>query len=103
MCRAHYERWRRSRPATREADAAYDRRRRATPEYLEYQRQRYRRRKEKKAANNAVQVAVRKGELTKEPCEVCGDPKSQGHHEDYAKPLEVVWLCHTHHAERHRA
>jgi hypothetical protein len=43
------------------------------------------------------------GRLKKLPCEVCGNPKSDGHHDDYAKPLDVKWLCRKHHAERHRA
>jgi len=25
-----------------------------------------------------------------------------GHHEDYSKPFEVIWLCRFHHKERHR-
>lgn len=36
------------------------------------------------------------------PCVICGSDKSQGHHENYDKPLEVVWLCAAHHAERHK-
>lgn len=51
----------------------------------------------KTKARDLVYQAVRKGELTREPCEVCGDPKSQAHHEDYARPLEVRWLCQEHH------
>lgn len=33
-------------------------------------------------------------------CESCGEAKPlDGHHEDYSKPLEVVWLCRPcHHA-----
>jgi hypothetical protein len=27
---------------------------------------------------------------------------SQGHHPDYSKPFEVVWLCQLHHSEEHR-
>ena len=46
--------------------------------------------------------AVRSGKLTRQPCEVCGDPKSQAHHNDYSKPLEVRWLCSQHHGEQHR-
>lgn len=41
--------------------------------------------------------------LKKKPCEACGNPKSQAHHHDYSKPLEVTWLCSTHHAEHHHA
>lgn len=46
--------------------------------------------------------AVMSGKIKRLPCEVCGDKKSQGHHEDYSKPLEVIWLCRTHHEDRHR-
>lgn len=35
------------------------------------------------------------------PCERCG-AKAHAHHEDYDKPLEVVWLCPIHHKQRHR-
>ena len=37
----------------------------------------------------------------RESCEVCFAEGAEGHHEDYGKPLEVVWLCKKHHAERH--
>jgi len=42
------------------------------------------------------------GRIVRGPCQVCGDPKSQGHHEDYDKPLDVIWLCAKHHAMVHR-
>lgn len=32
----------------------------------------------------------------------CGNPNPQGHHHDYSKPLDVVWLCHACHAVEHR-
>ena len=51
-------------------------------------------------AVSAVGHAIRDGYLVRQPCEVCGNPKSQGHHEDYSKPLEVVWLCQTHHIKK---
>lgn len=57
---------------------------------------------EKIAARYAVSNAIRDGRLVKQPCEVCGKENAHGHHEDYSKPLEVNWLCHTHHMERHR-
>ncbi len=45
--------------------------------------------------------AIKYGKLTPEPCEVCGKNKTQGHHEDYSKPLNVIWLCVRHHQDRH--
>jgi ribosomal protein S27AE len=54
------------------------------------------------AAHNAVCRAIRKGELVRQPCERCGESKSLGHHEDYDKPLDVVWLCQPCHKERHK-
>lgn len=56
---------------------------------------------EKKAAHQAVQTAVRNGSMIPMPCCVCGSQRSHAHHEDYSKPLEVIWLCHSHHMERH--
>jgi len=40
--------------------------------------------------------------VTKLPCQVCGDDKSEAHHEDYSRPLDVVWLCHKHHFQVER-
>lgn len=47
-------------------------------------------------------VYQRRGKLVPQPCEVCGSPDSQKHHEDYARPLEVNWLCRTCHLAHHR-
>lgn len=57
---------------------------------------------EKYKAHCAVNNAIRDGKLLKMPCSVCGNEKSQAHHDDYTKPLDVVWLCSRHHGERHR-
>lgn len=54
---------------------------------------------EKYHARMAIANAVRGGRISRMPCEVCGDPKSEGHHDDYSKPLEVRWLCFKHHRE----
>lgn len=55
------------------------------------------------AAITMVNNAVRNGRLKKSPCVVCGSTKRiHGHHEDYSKPLDVIWLCQTHHKARHR-
>lgn len=57
---------------------------------------------EKVAARRAVKVAVLAGLLVRQPCEVCGDPQTDGHHEDYGRPLDVRWLCRPHHLALHR-
>ena len=57
---------------------------------------------EKQHARSLLYYAVKKGVIKKEPCSVCGKKKSQGHHDNYFKPLEVIWLCPLHHAERHK-
>lgn len=56
----------------------------------------------KRAAHILVGNAIRAGKLTRQPCEVCGCEKAQAHHDDYGKPLDVRWLCTTHHAEWHK-
>lgn len=52
-------------------------------------------------ARTAVNNAVRDGRLTREPCEACGAEPAHAHHADYARPLDVRWLCRAHHAEVH--
>lgn len=53
-------------------------------------------------AQRAVKYALKRGEIKKLPCTICGAQKVEAHHEDYTKPLEVTWLCKKHHRERHR-
>ena len=55
---------------------------------------------EKYAAHSAVNNALRDGRLHRHPCCICGN-KAQAHHEDYSKPLEVIWFCPKHHGEHH--
>lgn len=56
---------------------------------------------ERQRARKALKRAVASGAIKRQPCEVCGNIKTQGHHDDYSKPLEVRWLCHPHHVEVH--
>jgi hypothetical protein len=41
------------------------------------------------SAHLKVKSALRKGELVRLPCEVCGNEKTKAHHDDYTKPLDV--------------
>jgi len=52
-------------------------------------------------ARQIIRNGVRDGKIKKMPCVECGNPKSEGHHEDYNKPLEVIWLCTQHHQDLH--
>lgn len=59
----------------------------------------------KHAAQTALGNAVRDGKVGKwNFCESCGvdDDLLHGHHDDYAKPLEVRWLCPSCHREWHK-
>jgi len=53
-------------------------------------------------AHGAVSRAIKSGGLIRLPCIRCGDEKSVAHHEDYDKPLDVMWLCQQCHKQRHK-
>lgn len=54
-----------------------------------------------KDARRVYRAAINSGALVPEPCVVCGRENVDGHHEDYSKPLDVIWLCRMHHRWRH--
>ena len=56
---------------------------------------------ERNEARKIMQTAIKNKELIRQPCEKCGDEKTQGHHPDYSKPLDIIWLCKRHHVEEH--
>jgi len=55
------------------------------------------------SAHRAFRRAVRSGAITKaSECSVCGSRETLcGHHDDYAKPLDVRWLCRPCHMATH--
>jgi len=80
----------------------YEKCRNGTPNRRALRREALRRRDPvKRAANVAVSNALRDGRLVRQPCQVCGAPKAEAHHDDYTKPLQVRWLCFKHHRELH--
>ena len=56
---------------------------------------------EKYKAHNLVNNAIRDGILIKQNCEICGKEDTHAHHEDYSKPLDVIWLCPQCHVNWH--
>lgn len=52
-------------------------------------------------AHLSVRNALRLGVIEQQPCEVCGEAKSEAHHPDYDRPLTVRWLCRKHHKALH--
>ena len=48
-----------------------------------------------------VRERVKKGRLKRGPCIYCGKPDGHAHHEDYSKPLHIVWVCQFHHSQIH--
>ena len=58
--------------------------------------------KRRQKAHSAVSREIRNGGLQRQPCVRCGEIKSLAHHEDYDKPLEVMWLCQPCHKQRHK-
>lgn len=56
-------------------------------------------------AGQILNYCVRAGKITKpNNCADCGvvGARLDGHHEDYSKPLDVIWLCRPCHGKRHR-
>jgi hypothetical protein len=83
--------------------AAYKHGKSATSEMgSEYSRRFFGRHPGRRRVKDAVKDAIRKGVLVKQSCEMCGAVDVHAHHDDYRKPLNVRWLCPSHHRYVHR-
>jgi hypothetical protein len=100
-----------NRAARLEYYRAYDRQRAKSPHRvearLEYAKANPKTRPEsdpqKKIARSTLGNALRDGKIVRPPeCEVCSIPCTpHGHHDDYSKPLDVIWCCTACHALIH--
>ena len=59
--------------------------------------------RDKTRAHNKLNGAILRGDITRpDICERCEEYKPvHGHHEDYSKPLVVIWLCRGCHTNEH--
>jgi len=83
----------------------YDQRPETKQKRIDYNRK-YRQKPDnalQKRAHKKVENAIKFGKIQRQPCEVCGNPNSQAHHDDYNKPMVVRWLCQPHHREAHKS
>lgn len=114
-CKECAARWYRERynnnPAMREAKKAYSRENPSRAAKDKWRRnnvetERAKGRRQAKEPESLVRKqlnnAIRSGAIKRQPCEVCGEERAQGHHHDYNRPLDVNWLCVLHHNAWHR-
>lgn len=58
--------------------------------------------KHKIKMRSILNKALLKGTVVKSSCVICGNKKVEAHHDDYTKPLDIKWLCRSHHGAWHR-
>jgi ribosome-binding protein aMBF1 (putative translation factor) len=73
--------------------------------YREQKQEWAKKNKHKKNAHTKLKRAIKKGIITRPKyCQLCGKTNCeiQGHHYDYNKPLEVIWVCTECHGNLHK-
>jgi hypothetical protein len=58
--------------------------------------------KMKSNARSYLHSYIKRNKVQKSFCFKCDAPIAEAHHNDYSKPLEIVWLCRKCHLEHHR-
>lgn len=54
------------------------------------------------SAHSALHYAIKQGRVVPQTCQVAGcAERGEAHHDDYSKPLDVRWLCASHHKRHH--
>jgi hypothetical protein len=104
-CKACAKRDVRQHRAKNESVREYDRARAKTPERKAKMRETVVRWRQENPdgyrAHSVLGNAIQTGKITRQACEVCGSARTHGHHRDYSKPLEVIWLCARCHHKAH--
>jgi len=59
---------------------------------------------QKRIARTKLRHAIMRGDIIRSPkCDACNSfIKTEAHHDDYSKPLSVIWLCKICHEKVHR-
>lgn len=73
--------------------------------YMECQNKWNAKNKYKKTAHSKLRSAILSGKVIKKNyCTICGKTECsiEGHHYDYSKPLDVIWVCTECHGKLHR-
>jgi len=52
-------------------------------------------------AQHRINYLIKKGEIKRGRCCLCGESKAYAHHENYNEPLDILWLCPSHHKKYH--
>lgn len=56
----------------------------------------------RRQSKDRYKYALKTGKIERgHVCADCGGVATDGHHEDYSRPLDVVWLCQLCHLTRH--
>ena len=76
-------------------------RKRNPDKLVSYREKYYSKNYHKLYAKRVVRNEVKYGRIKKMNCLICDSKESQGHHPDYSKPKEVIWLCQQHHSDIH--
>jgi hypothetical protein len=94
--------YRRTRPARVQYEHERQKTARRRAMKREYVRRHRERNPDKAKARQTLGNAVRDGRIVRpKKCTLCHVPsRVEAHHEDYAKPLDVVWCCRKCHRER---
>lgn len=59
--------------------------------------------KPKRKIHKRIYDLIKFGSIKRCPCVLCGSEINiEAHHNDYAKPLEITWLCRNHHQWLHK-
>lgn len=56
---------------------------------------------EKAYAQGVISRLIGSGKLIKQPCAICGEPRTEAHHSNYQKVYDIIWLCRNHHLKQH--